>query len=147
MHPILSGLGLLFVAMTVLAGKSLARSRARNPMADQILEDSAAVFTGAAQRSVPAGAGQSVTTFTVTEPFKGVTVGTAVGVLHPDGPSASCGVRFAPGDTYTLSASRVDADPGLAASLYSTWMFMPQVPISANLIRRMRALAGANQAR
>ncbi len=131
--------GALLVAASVIwADAATACSCARNPTAQSILDGAAAVFTGVAQTSAPAAGGRAITTFTVVEPFKGAASGATVRVLHPSGSSASCGVRFTPGQTYTLAAHRVDSDPGLAASLCSTWMFSPNVGIGADLIRRMR---------
>jgi hypothetical protein len=133
---------LLLVSTAVLTDAARACSCARNPTAERILEGAAAVFTGAVQQSSPVAPGRSVTTFTVTESFKGATAGATVRVLHSSGSSASCGVKFSPGETYTLATHRTDSDPGLTTSLCSTWMFLPQVRISAELIQRMRALVG-----
>jgi hypothetical protein len=127
-----------FVSTAMFAGTATACSCARNPTAERILERAAAVFTGTAQQTIRVTHGQSVTTFRVTESFKGAPVGATVRVLHPSLSPASCGVKFSPGETYTLAAHRIDSDPGLATSKCSTWMFMPQVPISTDLIRRMR---------
>lgn len=130
---------LLVLAIASLADPALACSCARNPTAAQILDGAAAVFTGTVQRNVAVAPGRSVTTFTVTESFKGARVGAAVRVLHPSGSSASCGVTFAAGETHTLATQRIEPDPGLATTLCSTWMFMPHVGLSADLIRQMRA--------
>ncbi len=134
----------VLVALSALlwADPSMACSCARNPTAENILEDATAVFTGVARQSTPATQGQSITTFTVVESFKGATAGATVRVLHRSGSSASCGVRFTPGQTYTLAAYRGSADQGLTASLCSTWMFSPNVGIGADLIRRMREIRG-----
>ncbi len=101
------------------------------------------MFTGVAKESAIVAAGRSVTTFTVIEPFKGAAAGATLRVLHRSGSSASCGVKFLPGQTYTLAAHHSDADPGLTTSLCSTWMFAPQVGLGANLIGGMRAIRGA----
>ena len=141
MRQVFAGI-LLLVATAALTDTAMACSCARNPTAEGILEGAAAVFTGTVQQSVPVGRGGSVTTFTVTESFKGAPAGTTVRVAHPSGSSASCGVKFAPGETHTLSAHRIDRDPGLATTLCSTWMFMPQVGLGTDLIRRMREIQG-----
>lgn len=133
---------LLVFATAALADPALACSCARNPTAERILADATAVFTGTVRQSVPAAPGRSVTTFTVTESFKGARVGSTVRVAHPSGSSASCGVKFAPGETHTLAAYAAESGPELATALCSTWMFLPHVPISAGLIQQMRALAG-----
>jgi hypothetical protein len=129
---------LLVAASAIWADAATACSCAHNPTAQSILGGAAAVFTGVAQTSASAAGGHSITTFTVVEPFKGAASGATMRVLHPSGSSASCGVKFTPGQTYTLAAHRVDSDPGLATSLCSTWMFSPNVGIGADLIRRMR---------
>lgn len=141
MRQIFAWVVLVFATAT-LADPVLACSCARNPTAERILDGAAAVFTGVAQGSAPVAPGRSVTTFTVTESFKGAAAGVTVRVLHPSGSSASCGVKFSPGETYTLATQRNNTDPGLTTSLCSTWMFMPQVSISSGLIQRRRALAG-----
>lgn len=111
-----------------------------NPTAETILDEAAAVFTGVAQDSATTEPDQSVTTFTVVESFKGPGAGATVRVLHPSGSSASCGVKFSSGQTYTLASYRVEPGPGLSTSLCSTWMFAPQVGTSVDLIRRMREI-------
>ncbi len=128
------------VSLLVSANAAMACSCVRHPTAESILDGAEAVFTAVAQDSAPVAAGQSVTTFRVVESFKGTTAGASVRVLHPSGSSASCGVKFAPARTYTLAAHRSDADPGLATSLCSTWMFSPNVGTGPDLIRRMRAI-------
>jgi hypothetical protein len=133
---------LLLVSTTMLPDTAMACSCARNPTAERILEWAATVFTGVVQQSVSVAPGRSVTTFTVTESFKGGRAGATVRVLHPSGSSASCGVKFLSGGIYTLATQRNNSEPGLTTSLCSTWMFLPQVGISAELIQRMRALVG-----
>jgi hypothetical protein len=133
---------LLAFATAALTDPARACSCARNPTAEQVLEDATAVFTGTVRQSVSASPGRSVTTFIVTESFKGTRVGATVRVVHPSGSSASCGVKFAPGETHTLSVHGTESGPELATTLCSTWMFMPHVSISTGLIQQMRALAG-----
>jgi hypothetical protein len=133
---------LLVLATILLADPALACSCARNPTAEKILEGATAVFTGTVRQSVPATPGHSMTTFTVTESFKGVRAGSTVRVVHRSGSSASCGVKFAPGETRTLAAHGSESERELATTLCSTWMFLPHVPISAGLIQQMRALTG-----
>ena len=130
----------LFIAAS--ASSALACSCARNPTAEGLLQDAAAVFTGIAQESTAAGPGMSMTTFRVTEGFKGAEAGATVRVRHRSGPSASCGVRFARGTSYTLAAYSGGSEPGLSASLCSTWMFSTQVGLGNELIARMRSLRG-----
>jgi hypothetical protein len=130
------GLAILLVLASTHA--VLACSCARNPTASALLESSAAVFTGIAQSSASAGQGASVTTFRVTEAFKGVRAGHIVRVRHRSGSSASCGVNFARGEAHTLAVS--SGRWGYSATLCSAWMFLPQVGLGADLIEQMRAL-------
>ena len=134
---------LVLVSALFIAGSAtpvLACSCARNPTAEGLLQDAAAIFTGVVQDSRSVAPGVSVTTFRVTEAFKGADQGAIVRVRHRSGSSASCGVQFARGTSYTLAAHAGGSEPGLSASLCSTWMFMPQVGLSAELIARMRSL-------
>jgi hypothetical protein len=131
----------LFIAASAASATSaLACSCARNPTAEGLLRDAAAVFTGVAEESRSVAPGVSVTTFRVTEGFKGASEGAIVRVRHPSGSSASCGVQFAPGTSYTLTAHANGSGAGLSASLCSAWMFMPQVGLGDELIARMRVL-------
>ena len=82
--------------------------------------------------------GQSITTFVVTETFKGAVRGAGIAVHHVSGSSASCGVSFEQGRTYTLAASQERG--ALWTSQCSTWMFLPHVRLSSGLIARLRAL-------
>ena len=132
-------ISLLLAASTVPA---FACSCARTPTAEGLLQDAAAVFTGIVEESRSVAPGVSVTTFRISESFKGAAAGTTVRVRHPSGSSASCGVKFERGASYTLSASRGDSDSALAATLCSTWMFAPQVGLGTALIERMRLLRG-----
>lgn len=113
-----------------------------NPTAESILDEADAVFTGVARDSAVAEQGQSVTAFTIVESFKGPGAGATVRVLHPSGSSASCGVQFSSGQTYTLASHRAEPGGVLATSLCSTWMFAPQAETSTDLIRRMREIRG-----
>ena len=133
------------VLTTTLADTARACSCARNPTAERILQGATTVFTGVARQSVRGAGGHSVTTFTVVESFKGAAAGATIRVLHPSGSSASCGVRFAPGETYTLAAHRAGSAPGLTATLCSTWMFSPSVGLGTGLIRRMREIRGEQE--
>jgi hypothetical protein len=121
-------------------------SCARQPTAEGLLGHSAAVFSGVAQKSMAAKPGYSITTFKVTEPFKGVTDGATVTIYHRSGSSASCGVKFAAGQSYTLAAHSSDGPTGLSTSFCSTWMFKPQVGLSKELIAQMRAIRQPAQA-
>jgi hypothetical protein len=80
--------------MAASIGSAFACSCARNPTAEGLLQDSAAVFTAVAQSSRAIASGVSITTFRVTESFKGPAAGTTVHVRHRSGSSASCGVKF-----------------------------------------------------
>jgi hypothetical protein len=128
------------VMLTAMQTDSAMACSCAKATAEDILQGASAVFTGTAQQSAPAGPGYSVTTFTVTESFKGAAAGATVRVIHRSDSSAACGVKFSPGQTYTLAAGQIETDPGLATSLCSTWMFAPRVGIGADLIQRMRAL-------
>lgn len=132
----------IFLILSVmLAQSAMACSCGRRPTAEQILARATAVFTGIAQHNVPVAHQRTITAFKVIEAFKGTAAGARLRVVHRSGPSASCGVKFLPGKSYTLAAYRIDQDPGLVTSLCSTWMFMPQIPHSAQLIERMRELS------
>lgn len=133
---------LVVVLTSGLTVAAMACSCERNPTAEGLLERAAVVFTGVAQASAAVAPGQAMTTFTVVESFKGSAAGATVRVRHPNGASASCGVKFSPGETYTLAAHRAGSKPDLATSLCSTWMFAPQVGTGAGLIRRMREIRG-----
>ena len=124
---------------------ALACSCARNPTAAGILNHSAAVFSGVALKSVSAKPGYSITTFKVTESFKGATAGASVPVYHRNVSTGSCGVKFSAGQSYTLAARQSDSLPGLSASFCSTWIFSPKRKFTAQLIAEMRALRQAAQ--
>ena len=135
-----------FVAVALVLGAAapaLACSCARNPTAAGILSSAAAVFTATVIDTKPIGDNASVTTFRITETFKGPGVGSSVEVRHRSGSSASCGVQFTPGRSYTLAVHHGGEDAAtLTTSLCSTWMFLPQVRLSQGLIDAMRALRG-----
>ena len=137
---LLTRAALAIIATLMLAAPVLACSCARNPTAEGLLRDSDAVFTGAVQDVRSIAPGVSITTFVVTESFKGPAAGATVQVRHPSGSSASCGVHFETGTSYTLAVYR--GSHGLAATLCSAWMFLPQVGLGPDLIARMRALRG-----
>ena len=128
--------GFFFLAAS--ADLAFACSCARNPSAETILASSTAVFTGTVRAVETIAPGQLVTTFVVSEPFKGVQRGQTVNVHHPSGASHGCGVSFEYGRGYTLAASLERG--ALWTSQCSTWMFLPQVGLSHDLIARMRAL-------
>ena len=129
---------LTILALAVISSQAMACSCQRNPTAEGILDSASAVFTGVVEDSTPIAPGQSLTTFRITESFKGAPRGVTVRVTHPNGPSPACGVTFAPGETYTLAASETDIADVLATSFCSTWMFIPHVGLSKGLIERMR---------
>ncbi len=83
-----------------------------------------------------------MTTFGIVETFKGPAAGATVQVEHRSGSSASCGVRFKPGRTYTISVYPGQGGQGYATSQCSTWMFSPNVGLAQKLIAGMRRLKG-----
>jgi len=135
---------LALLASSIFSDAPKACSCPRHPTAERMLNGSAAVFTGVAQSSVKAARTRSITTFRVIESFKGLAVSSTVRVLHPSGSSASCGVKFSVGKTYTLAVHHADTKPHLSTSLCSTWMFTPRVGLGPGLIRRMREIRGTN---
>lgn len=108
------------------------------PPTVETLMQSAAIFTGVATESSPATQGESITTFSVVEGLKGVRTGELVRVRHRSGPSASCGVRFAIGQTHTLSTYREEVGTGLFANLCTTVIFGSRE--GAEVIQRLRQL-------
>ena len=86
---------------------------------DGLLTSSAAIFTAVAQGSQAATQGEAVTTFRVTAAYKGVKNGETVRIRHNSGSSASCGVRFNSGETYTISTYREEIGTTLFANLCS----------------------------
>jgi hypothetical protein len=128
------------LVLVIASSQAMACSCARDPTAEGILDSASAVFTGTAEENLPVGSGGSVTTFRVTESFKGPPRGTIVRVKHRDGPSPSCGVTFSPGEVYTLAAYQTDNAGVLSTSFCSTWMFLPHVGLSRPLIERMREM-------
>lgn len=136
MRAMLAGI----LVASLLSGAAQACSCAPTASAAAIRQSASAVFTGVALRSRRAAAGEAITTFKITESFKGPPAGATVQVRHPDGPSASCGVRFASGQTHTLSAVAAAPQRLLSANLCSVWMFLPHVGLSDKLIGELRAL-------
>jgi hypothetical protein len=133
--PRLVGL-VLFVLLMILPHRAEACSCARNPTAAGILGQAAAVFTGTVQQSTPLPGEHSATTFRVTESFKGPRAGEIARVVHRSGLSASCGVKFTAGKSYTIAAQQDGAD--YTTSLCLTWMFGNEGGDA--LIREMRTL-------
>jgi len=132
-----------FAALLTATGPAAACSCARNPTAAGILSSAEAVFSATVVDSKTVGKNVSVTTFRVTETFKGPAAGSTVAVRHPSGSSASCGVKFTPGAAYTLAAQRAgNGGAMLTTTLCSTWMFLPHVGLSEGLIKDMRELRG-----
>ena len=130
---------LMGLLVTASAGPAATCSCAFLP-AEQIMER-AAVFTGFAMATSPAKPGYSITTFRVTESFKGARTGSTIRILHRSGLSASCGVRFEGGKSHTLFAQSVDG--ALSASLCTTWGFRGES--GPALIAKLRALRGADK--
>lgn len=126
-------------ALVTASSAALACSCERNPTAAGILAQHQMVFTGIARSSVTVGPQVSATTFEVSEGFKGVAAKAIVVVRHPDGPSASCGVQFAIGQSFTVAAQQ--AASGLSTTLCSTWMFLPHVGLRDKLLAEMRELS------
>ena len=106
------------VALLFSTGGALACS-CKQQSSDGLLTSSAAIFTAVAQASQPATQGEAVTTFRVTAGYKGVTTGQTIMVRHNNGSSASCGVRFTPGETYTMTTYREEIGTTLFANLCS----------------------------
>jgi hypothetical protein len=106
------------------------------PTAEGLMQSAPAIFTGAVTESVRATQGESITTFTVSEGFKGVRAGQSVRIRHRSGSSASCGVTFAVGRTYTLSTYREEVGTTLFANLCSTAFFITRD--GEQIIRRLR---------
>ena len=129
--------GFLFAASAPVA---LACSCPRNPTAEGLLATSAAVFTGTVRAVESIGPGLAVTTFVVTETFKGPQRGTVVNVHHASSAAPTCGVKFEYGRAYTLAASRERG--ALWTSRCSTWMFEPGAALGGELVGRMRSLRG-----
>lgn len=130
----------VLLAFMIASGQAMACSCQRDPTAEGILGSASTVLTGVVEDDKAVAPGQSLTTFRVTESFKGTTRGATVRIKHPSGPSPSCGVTFSPGKVYTLAASQTDAVGELSTSLCLTWMFLPHVGLSKGLIERMREM-------
>lgn len=129
------------LVLAAFASPALACSCARNPTAQGILASATIVFTGVVERSAtPDGRRMAVTTFKVTESFKGAQPGASVQISHFNGPSATCGVEFEPGETHTLAAYETTTPALYSTNLCSAWMFMPHVGLSERLIGEMRVL-------
>ena len=128
---------LAVVTVTVSSTAALACSCARNPTADDIFLSSHAIFTGTVRLVERIAPGRLATTFLVTEPFKGVARGMLVRVQHRAS-SPACGVVFQQGSSYTLATGRRDSV--LTTGQCQTWMFLPQVGLSKDLIERLRVL-------
>lgn len=138
MRAVLTGM----LVASLSSGAAQACSCAPSPTAAAIRQSAGAVFTGIALSSRRAAPGEAITTFKVTESFKGPAAGATVRVRHPDGSSASCGISFATGQSHTLAAAATPRGP-LSASLCSVWMFLPHVGLSEKLIGELRMLRGA----
>ena len=106
------------------------------PTFEGLLQSAPAIFSGVATESLPATQGESVTTFTVVEGFKGVRAGQSVRVRHRSGSSASCGVRFARGETHTLGTYREEIGTTLFANLCTVAIFRTRD--GDEIIRRLR---------
>lgn len=133
--------GILLIALLASpSSAAMACSCGRKATAQSILDSSSVVFTGVAQASAPTARGYSITSFKVTESFKGARSGAVLHISHRSNAPSACGVDFSPGGTYTLAANRIDAAPGLVTSACLTWMFSPGVGLRAKLINDMRAL-------
>lgn len=132
-----------FAALLDVTGSASACSCAPDPTAASILASSTAVFTAAVADTKEIRKYVSVTTFRITESFKGPAAGATVKVLHPSGPSASCDIKFVAGQTYTLAAHRTEPKNDgatLTTTQCSSWMFLPHVGLSKGLIEDLRAL-------
>jgi hypothetical protein len=134
------GFALGAILLLATSGAALACSCAPNPTAAGIRQSASAVFTGVAVASRNLPGGRAETTFKITESFKGPAPGETVRVQHGSGPSASCGVTFAVGETHTLAAHAAPSGQRLSTNLCSVWMFLPHVGLSERLISELRAL-------
>jgi hypothetical protein len=126
-----------FVLLAASASAALACSCARNPSPDSILSSSTAVFTGVVQAVETVAPGQLITTFVVSEPFKGAARGTILNVYHPDSSAHPCGVSFTYGQSYTVAASLQRG--ALWTSLCSNLSALPDGQ-AGELVTRLRAL-------
>ena len=143
LHRLVVGFGFALSIGLGAAGPAAACSCAGNPTAASLLASSAAVFTATVTETRKVDQNVSVTTFRITESFKGPAAGATVKVRHPSGSSAACGVKFTAGETYTLAADRAAAKRDgatLTTTQCSTWMFLPHVGLGEGLIKDMRAL-------
>jgi hypothetical protein len=120
-----------------LSGGSALACSCHFPTADELLRSSAAIFTGTAKESVPATQGESVTLFQVVNGYKGVASGQPVRIRHKSGSSASCGVKFEAGQSYTVSTYREEIGTTLFANLCSVAVF--NSPAGQELLRRLGA--------
>jgi hypothetical protein len=109
-------------SITLAIEPASACSCARNRTADRLLNYSTAVFVGIAQRSITVRPGFLITTFKVTESFKGTKAGATVTVRHRRLSTGSCGINFKDGESYTLAARRSDNSRHLSTSRCSAWM-------------------------
>ena len=123
-------------ALQALATTAALACSCAAPTFEGLLQAAPAIFSGVATGSVPATQGESVTTFTVVEGFKGVRAGQSVRVRHRSGSSASCGVRFALGETHTLSTYREEIGTSLFANLCSVMIFRTRS--GEQIIQRLR---------
>lgn len=133
-------LTILSALMMVMSGSAWACSCGGNETAQAILNSHSAVFTAVVHRVDPRPNGRSLTVFGIVEAFKGPPAGAQLRVLHPSRSSASCGVQFRPGYTYTLAAQQGSDGQGYSTSLCSVWMFGPNSRSRGKLLRDMRAM-------
>lgn len=112
----------------------------RDLTAVQVLADADVLFTGTAIKSVAGKTGErssyAVTTFRVTEAFKGAKAGQHIEVGHNNGPSSSCGVQFEIGELHTLGPTRWKGKLGIG--LCTALIFRSSR--SDDLIGELRAL-------
>lgn len=111
---------LAFMTLLLLSDAALACS-CRRPNAKQIVEGSAAIFTGVAQRTTRAQ-GENATTFRITGAHRGVKRGQTITVYHRGGGRAACGVIFQPGRSYVLNVHRNEDNNRLTASSCSLFI-------------------------
>lgn len=107
--------------------------------AASILARSSAVFTARVYSVRPVSARRSLTRFIITESFKGPPAASYMEVTHPHGSTASCGVRFQKGRSYTLMAHREPGTRAFTTSHCSSWMFRAGSDLGLRLINGMRA--------
>jgi hypothetical protein len=123
------------LAIGLLAGDSALACSCRLPTADELLQRSAAIFTGTALQTRTVGGREGVTAFRVVTGYKGAKRGQLIRVHHRIGHSASCGVRFDPGKRHTLALQR--DDDGRTLSISACSLAAMRSDAGEELVRRL----------